>query len=156
MTTLEAFVVPPGAGDQLPGPAGGLVTFKARAIETAGTFTALENTIAPGMGPGLHLHQREDEMYYVLEGFLRFRAGAREFDAPAGSFVFIPRTTPHCFRNDGGIEARLLVMFTPSGMERFFEGSAALNGHADPDRIAEVMHDAWMTPLGPGLPPRPA
>jgi uncharacterized RmlC-like cupin family protein len=91
-------------------------------------------------------------MYYVLEGRVRFKADDRIFDAPAGSFMFIPRGTPHCFQNVGSTAARLLVMFTPAGMERFFEGIAALpSGSPDPDTYRSVAHSAWMRVVGPPL-----
>lgn len=146
------FVVLPGEGETVRGPAGGPATFKARAETTGGTFTALENTVAPGRGPALHLHVREDEMYYVIHGLLDFRAGGHAFEAPTGSFVFIPRGTAHQFRNVGAEPARLLVMFTPAGMERFFEDQAALPaGPPDPAAIAAIAHTAWMEVLGPPM-----
>jgi mannose-6-phosphate isomerase-like protein (cupin superfamily) len=58
----------------------------------------IENVIPPRQGPPLHIHGREDEMYLILDGHLRFKAGGQLFDAPAGSFVFIPRVTPHGFQ----------------------------------------------------------
>ncbi|MGH3853012.1 MAG: cupin domain-containing protein [Pseudonocardiaceae bacterium] len=146
------FVVLPGEGETVRGPAGGPTTVKARAETTGGTVTALENVVAPGQGPSLHLHIREDEMYYVLEGLLHFQAGACTFDAPTGSFVFIPRGTPHYFQNVGKDPARILVMFTPAGMERFFEGQAALPpGSPDPAAYRAIADSAWMEILGPPM-----
>jgi mannose-6-phosphate isomerase-like protein (cupin superfamily) len=149
---VHPFVVAPGAGETIRGPAGGPATFKARAETTNGTFTALENIIAPGQGPPLHIHIREDEMYYILGGHLRFKADDQFFDAPAGSFMFIPRGTPHCFQNVGPDPAKMLVMFTPAGMERFFEGQAALPaGPVDPNAYRAAAHSAWMQVIGPPL-----
>jgi quercetin dioxygenase-like cupin family protein len=65
-------------------------------------------------------------MYYILDGHLRFKLDGRMHRAPTGSFVFIPSGTPHCFQNIGDDPVRILVMFTPAGMERFFEGQAEL------------------------------
>ncbi|MGZ4595140.1 MAG: cupin domain-containing protein [Actinomycetes bacterium] len=152
---VKPFVVPPGEGETVHGPAGGPATFKARTQDTNGTFTALENVIGPGQGPPLHLHAREDEMYYILDGHLRFKADGSLLDAPTGSFVFIPRNTAHCFQNVGGGPARILVMFTPAGMERFFEENAALapgpDGSPDAEAYRAVAHGAWMQVLGPPL-----
>lgn len=134
------------------GPAGGPTTIKARAETTGGAFAALENIVAPGQGPPLHVHVRADEMYHVLDGRLRFLAGDRRFDAPTGSFVFIPRGTPHCFQNVGDGPAKLLVMFTPAGMERFFEEQADLpSGPADPEAYRAIARSAGMEILGPPL-----
>jgi quercetin dioxygenase-like cupin family protein len=117
-------VVGPGEGETIQGPVGGPLTFKVRGEQTGGALTALENVIPPGEGPPLHTHAGEDESWYVLEGELRFRIADEISTAPRGSFVFVPRGTPHCFQNVGDAPARILVLFTPSGMERFFEDFA--------------------------------
>ena len=83
----------PGEGATIRGPVGGPLTIKARAETTGGRFTCFENLVAPKEGPPLHRHGREEEMWYILEGRFRFRADAEIFQAPAGSFVFIPRGT---------------------------------------------------------------
>ena len=89
-------------------------------------------------------------MYYILEGDLRFKAYDRLFDAPAGSFMFIPRGTPHCFQNVGDVPARILVIFAPGGMERFFEGIAALPpGPVDPETYSAIAASAGMKVVGP-------
>jgi len=91
-------------------------------------------------------------MWYVLEGHFRFRADEEILDAPADSFVFVPRGTAHCFQNIGGEPARILVMFTPSGMERFFEQHADLPpGPADPDAYRAIARGCWMEVVGEPL-----
>lgn len=151
-TTVRAFVVPAGAGTVIRGPVGGPTIIKAGTAETGGTFTLLENHVPPRQGPPLHVHAREDEMWYVLDGHFRFRADDELLDAPAGSFVFVPRGTHHCFQNIGDETARILVMFTPSGMERFFEEHAALPpGPVDPDVYREIARRNWMDVVGPPL-----
>ncbi|MGH2869183.1 MAG: cupin domain-containing protein [Solirubrobacteraceae bacterium] len=148
---LRPFVILPGEGDAIRGPVGGPTTYKARAETTNGTFTAMENVLAPLQGPPLHLHVREDEMWYVLEGEVRFKADDRIFAAPTGSFMFIPRGTPHCLQNiSDSIPAKVLVMFTPAGMERFFDGIGELPaGPVDPDVYGAIAHSAWMKVVGP-------
>jgi len=148
----KAFVVLPGGGTRIRGPVGGPTTIKARAETTGGAFTFLENVIPPLQGPPLHVHGREDEMWYVLEGQFRFRADDQLLDAPAGSFVFVPRGTRHCFQNIGPETARILVMFAPAGMERFFEGIAALpDGPVEPSTYRAIAHDSAMEVAGPPL-----
>jgi mannose-6-phosphate isomerase-like protein (cupin superfamily) len=150
----EPFVVLAGDGEVLRGPVGGPTRILARAETTNGAFTALENVIAPDQGPPEHIHVREDEMYEVLEGTMRFKAEGRYFEAPSGAFMFIPRGTPHCFLNVGDVPARLLVMFAPAGMERFFEGHAALPpGPPDPEPYRRVAHAAGMEVVGPPMAP---
>jgi uncharacterized RmlC-like cupin family protein len=108
--------------------------------------------IPPMQGPPEHIHAAEDEMYYVLSGHIRFKAAARMFDAPQGSFMFIPRGTPHCFQNTGETPATLLVMFSPAGMELFFEGVAGLPpGAPDPVAYRAIAAGAGMQVVGPPL-----
>jgi len=148
--TQRAVCVRPGEGRTIEGPVGGPLTFKVTGEETGGALTALENVIPPGQGPPLHTHANEDEAWYVIEGDLRFRLGDENATAPAGSFVFVPRGTPHCFHNAGSADARILVMFTPSGMEAFFERftSAETPG---PQAFAEAGSGVGMEIVGPPL-----
>src|SRR5919201_1862653 len=138
MEQTTPVAVAPGEGVTIEGPAGGPLTFKVRGEQTNGALTAFENVIAPGDGPPLHVHADEDEAWYVLEGELRFRLEAKTASAPTGSFVFVPRGTPHCFQNAGGQPARILVLFTPAGMERFFDEFAKLEAPIDPSAFATL------------------
>jgi quercetin dioxygenase-like cupin family protein len=149
---MAAVAVPPGEGTTIEGPAGGPLTFKVRGEQTNGSLTALENVIAPGDGPPLHVHANEDEAWYVLEGELRFRLDEQLAAAPAGTFVFVPRGTAHCFQNAGDTPARILVLFTPSGMERFFDRFAAQPpGAVDPRAFASIGGEVGMDVVGPPL-----
>jgi quercetin dioxygenase-like cupin family protein len=148
----QSTVVGPGAGTTIEGPVGGPLTFKVRGEDTGGALTAFENVIPPGQGPPLHAHADEDESWYVLAGELEFKLGDEIRRAPAGSFVFVARGTPHCFVNVAREPARILVVFTPSGMERFFDGFAGLQS-ADPDAFRRLGEPVGMTVLGPPLPP---
>jgi uncharacterized cupin superfamily protein len=91
---------------------------------------------------------------YVLDGRLRFRLGDDMSEAPAGSFVFIPKGLAHTWQNVGESPARILFGFTPAarGMERFFERAAEL---PDDTRLVEAFGnfagDAGMEVLGPPL-----
>jgi quercetin dioxygenase-like cupin family protein len=145
-------VVGPREGATIQGPAGGPLSFKVRGEQTNGTLTVFENVIAPGDGPPLHAHANEDESWYVLDDDLRFKLDSEIRSAPAGSFVFVPRGTPHCFQNVGEQPARILVMFTPAGMERFFDRFASLPaGPVDPDAFQSIGRDVGMDVLGPPL-----
>ena len=146
------YAVAPGEGATIQGPAGGPLTFKARGEQTNGALTLFENVIAPGDGPPLHTHAGEDESWYVLQGALRFRLGDEIADAPAGAFVFVPRGTAHCFQNAGEEPARIIVMFTPSGMERFFDRFANLDdGPVDPEAFRSIGAEVGMDVVGPPM-----
>jgi quercetin dioxygenase-like cupin family protein len=133
----RAFLTAPGDGQILKNPVGGPLTFTARGEQTGGALTVFETTPAPGEGPPLHRHPREDEVLYVLQGRFRVKLEATMHEAPAGSFVFIPRGVPHTWQNAGDDPARLLVLFAPAaaGMEQFFERSAKLGDDA---RVADA------------------
>lgn len=151
-TPVMPFAVQPGEGEQLRTPTGDLVCIKADTRQTNGTLTVMEFVFAPKSGPALHTHLREDEVWYVLEGDFRFKAGDAMFEASTGGMAFGPRGTPHNFQNVGETSGRLLVITTPSGLERFFEQFAEL--HADSvswDSLSGVGESNWLEFIGPPL-----
>ena len=146
---VPPFAVQADEGTCLETPAGGHVTIKAHTRSTNGSMSVLEIAVPPKGGPGLHTHLREDELWWVLEGEFRFRAGDRLLHAAAGGMAFGPRNLPHAFQNVGDTSGRLLVITTPSGLERFFEQFAASPGGADV--VAEVGLANWIEFSGPPL-----
>jgi len=90
---VQPFALGPGEGFAVANPTGAVTTFKAMADACGGTITAIEGSAAPGEGPPLHVHPRQDELIYTLEGMHRVKLGDHVFDAPVGTFVFIPRGT---------------------------------------------------------------
>ena len=108
------------------------MTVKATAGSTGGAFGLLESAMAPGFSPPLHVHHREDEAFYVLEGELTMRCGDRTFQAAAGSFVFLPRDVPHSFVVEGDRPARMLTLLTPGGGEGFFIDASRPPEHDGP------------------------
>jgi quercetin dioxygenase-like cupin family protein len=99
--------------------AGQLMSALAEGEDTWGRLTVYEILFPPDSGPPLHIHEREDEAFYVLEGGLSVRMGDEEFEAPTGSFVFQPRGIPHTFRTSSE-GARVLLFVVPSGFEGYF------------------------------------
>lgn len=95
-----------------------LATVKATAETTAGAVAVIELRAPRGSGSPLHVHTREDEWFYVIEGQLTFWVGGETIVAPAGSFVFGPKGIPHTFVVDSE-EARFLLVAEPAGFERF-------------------------------------
>jgi len=146
----SAFVVGPGEGPTVQGPAGGPLTFKVRGDEVGGSLTVIENVIAPGDGPPHHVHANEDEAWWIAEGELRFKLGDELHSAPAGAFVFVPRGVAHSFQNPGDTPSRILVMFTPGGMEGFFDAFAQLD-EFDPAAFARLGAEVGMEVVGPPL-----
>jgi mannose-6-phosphate isomerase-like protein (cupin superfamily) len=143
------FAVQADEGRVLETPSGDWATIKADTRQTNGSMSILELLIGPKQGPGLHTHAREDELWYVLDGNFRFRAGEAMLRASTGGFAFGPRGVPHAFQNIGETPGRLLVITTPSGPERFFEQFAELAGEVGPDTLATVGHANWIEFVGP-------
>ncbi|HSL00171.1 MAG TPA: cupin domain-containing protein [Rubrobacteraceae bacterium] len=115
-------VIGPDDGSVLINPLGGRMAVKVRDEHTAGAYSIHDNTIPPGSpGPRPHLHRDHEEAFYVVEGELTVRVGGRKLTAPAGSFVVVPRGIVHQPSNQGTKPARVLLIFSPAGMDHFFE-----------------------------------
>ena len=98
-----------------------LMAFKASGKDTGGAYALTDSVVPPGGGPPSHLHHREDEAFWVLEGELEVTAGGTTFGASSGSFVHLPKGVPHAYRNVGTGPARFLTLMVPAGLEGFFE-----------------------------------
>lgn len=111
--------VPRGSGAAYWGP-GELMTFLITGEETGGAFFMAEVSVAPGGGTPPHIHHREDESFFLLEGELTIQVGGDTITASAGDSAFLPRGIAHSFKNAGDGYAKALVLATPAGLEGFF------------------------------------
>jgi quercetin dioxygenase-like cupin family protein len=139
-TAGRLFHRPVATGPAFWGP-GDHYTFLVTGEESGGAYFAMEALVPPGGGPPPHVHSREDETFYLLEGEIEFRLGEDVVTAGPGDFVNVPKGTVHCFHNAGTATARMILTFTPAGMERFFEETLepAPAGATDaPDNVDEV------------------
>jgi quercetin dioxygenase-like cupin family protein len=99
---------------------GDLYTFKVTGRDTNGNLTVIDQVIQPQGGPPPHIHQREDELFYITEGRFSFLCENQQREFETGSFVYIPKGTIHTFKNIDDKPGKLLVTITPSGLEEFF------------------------------------
>jgi quercetin dioxygenase-like cupin family protein len=99
---------------------GWLLTFLATGEDTKGQFALMEQVARKGNVPPRHIHHREDETFYLVEGEMTFSVGDRTIKATAGTMVFLPRDVAHSFTIDSE-QVRILVMVSPAGAERFFK-----------------------------------
>ena len=121
----EGIFVGPDEGKDLTNPIGGGMVVKIHDEHTAGAYSVHDNTIPPGSpGPRPHFHRHHEEAFYVLEGELTVRVGSSKIVAPVGSFVVVPRGVVHQPSNPGTEPTRVLLIFSPGGMDRFFEEAA--------------------------------
>lgn len=146
-------LVPPGEGPTL-AVAGGRYTIKASGEDTGGAFTLIEMLVPPQAGAIPHLHEREEESFYILEGSLRFRVGDETLTAAAGTFVKTPRGVCHGFQNVGETPARVLLLVVPAGLEKFFQevGQFPSEKSSPPnvEKFKEVAPRYGLTILGSG------
>src|SRR5918997_167213 len=96
---------------------GGLVTVKATGKETDGHYALVEVLDPVGPQP-LHVHHREDEGFWILEGEVTFEVGEETIKASPGSFVFGPKDVPHRYTVESE-QARTLFLLSPAGFEEF-------------------------------------
>ena len=96
--------------------------------------------VPPRFATGLHVHQVQEETFYVLDGACEWQIGDRLVLARRGAYVFIPPGVPHDIRNPGDMPARLLMTVSPPGHERYFEELAGLTagGRPDPEVLAAL------------------
>jgi mannose-6-phosphate isomerase-like protein (cupin superfamily) len=125
----------------------GDLTILVRAAEEA--FTIFEE-VPPLADTPLHVHEREDELFYVLEGEHVFQVGDEEHRVRPGGIAFAPRGLPHAQRRAVPGEGRLLVVTSPGGLEGFFRELAAAHdaGTLGPDAYAAASERYGITWLG--------
>jgi quercetin dioxygenase-like cupin family protein len=98
----------------------GLYEVRASSDETGGELTAMEMTIPPGMGPPPHVHEG-GESVYVLEGQVRYHVGGDVHEGGPGTFFYVPAGIEENFEPADDNPIRLLVIYTPGGMDGFFK-----------------------------------
>lgn len=98
----------------------GRIRFYVNPEDTNGQYSVVELTEMPGYKTAWHQHNTWDESFYVIEGTLTAKIGDKQHEFPAGSFILIPRGTPHGQGNFGTVPVRLLLTISPSGFEQMF------------------------------------
>ena len=99
---------------------GWLMTFLATAEETQGRFALIEAVARKTNVPPPHIHHREEETFYVLEGEMTISVGHRTIKATPGTMVIVPRHTLHSFVIESE-QIRMLILLTPAGLEEWFK-----------------------------------
>lgn len=116
---MSARILQPGKG-QMTGVAGDIYTIKASGKDTNGAYTIMEAIIPAQKGPPPHIHSREEESFFVLEGELEFFADGEKTVAGVGASVTVPVGSLHYFRNLGDTPARMLIIAVPAGLDEYF------------------------------------
>lgn len=139
-----------------------LMVFKAVAAATGNRLAVWEQLLPRHSSPPLHVHHRDDEAWYVLDGSVTFRVEDNEMTVAAGDFVWAPRGLPHTFRVESKT-ARVLGLGIPAGFEEFFlatgrpAGELTLppppDGPPDLGQMLPHAQAAGCDILGPPMPP---
>jgi quercetin dioxygenase-like cupin family protein len=137
-------------GRACPQPLGGDITFIVRGELSDGELAALEAVAPVGDGPRLHFHGREHETVYILEGEFRWKLGGGLSVTGPSAFVFMPRGLPHTWQNIGDNVGRMLITFSPAGIEGFFDSLADLT-EFDLEAFRSAAAQQGMEVVGPAL-----
>lgn len=137
---------------------GGSTTFKVTSEDSNDQLGVYEITIAPGLtGAKQHYHRFMDETFIILEGTLTVLLAEKTAKIPAGGVVYVPRFTPHGFRNDTEETVKLMLLFNPAQKrEGFFEGlyEVMSENPIDPQKFFELYqkYDSWPVDTADMLP----
>ena len=99
---------------------GWLMTFLATGEDTQGRFALIEAVTRKGNVPPPHIHRREDEIFYILEGEMTASVGKQTIKGTPGTLVFMPRDVAHSFEIHSD-QLRMLILLTPAGLEGYFK-----------------------------------
>jgi quercetin dioxygenase-like cupin family protein len=140
----------------------GKVKFIVSSDDTSGAYAVVELTEMPGYKTAWHQHNNCEEAFYVVAGTLTIQIADKTYECPAGSYILIPRGTPHGQGNFTGTPVRLLTTFTPGGFDLFFRDRVELFKMVKPgdpafqkkfDELREK-HKKWVEILGAWNPPK--
>lgn len=103
------------------------ISIRVKGEDTNGAYSILDlvkdPSEGPFYGPGIHIHQRADEIFRIIKGRARFHVDGKEFDAKAGDLVVVPKGTTHTFANFSDTPLHMQITFTPAGDELAFQDS---------------------------------
>jgi len=139
MNTIQALHVP-AAGGRTFNLLGLTTTAKFTAADTGGAYILSEQTVPPGMGVPPHVHTKEDEVFFVLEGEIEFVVGDKVIVGKPGDVLHAPRGVVHGYKGAGATPARGMFMAIPGDIEAMFGEMAAWPQDAPPDmgKLAEL------------------
>ena len=119
--------------------------------DTDGKLSIFEYTGNEKGGPPLHIHNNQDEVFFVLEGEYLFRVGEEMHRLKTGDTIFLPRKVPHTFAQLTE-KGKVLFLFQPSGMmEDFFREAGKTSGIPKPEQATKIFADHDIQVVGPPL-----
>jgi mannose-6-phosphate isomerase-like protein (cupin superfamily) len=133
----QPITVQPGSGKKLSNLG---VTHLLTSAETGGAYYLCEAIFGPESGSPLHIHHREDEVIYVLEGAIDIRLDKDRLPVPVGGVIHLPKKVPHALHNPLKIPLKIMVHAIPGGLENYFDDvdAAIQNGTLDDDMHTRI------------------
>jgi quercetin dioxygenase-like cupin family protein len=129
-----------------------ILDVKISGIDTDGDLAIFEQTsVSQGKGTPLHVHNSQDEIFYVMEGSYYFQVGAEKLSLTVGDSIFLPRKVPHAWTQVSE-KGKMTVTVQPAGkLENFFVTMAALDHEPTSEEIKKIFSDNEMEVVGPPL-----
>ena len=127
----DPIVVLPDRGDSLE-IAGGKFIHKVKSVDTNNVFSVVEILTPPGKGVSLHVHEKEDELVYLLQGEIEVTLGDQSMRAVPGVMALLPRGIPHGFTNVGDTPSIVIDTILPGAFDNYFAEMAALYESGEP------------------------
>ena len=117
------------------------ITMKTSGKSTHDAYSLFEYAVPPQVsGPPPHIHTREDESFVCLAGRLDVSLGGENFVLEPGDYLYLPRNVVHTFRNSSDVEARVISVVSPAGLEAYYQALADLPpGPKDISMIKPIM-----------------
>jgi quercetin dioxygenase-like cupin family protein len=139
-TQTNPVIVQPSTGTELHA-FGNVLSVMLRGEQTGNTISIMLETTPPGGGPPLHIHSREEEIFFVAEGRISYCVNGKWTEVGPGGVIYLPRGMEHCYKNIGSSPGRHWIITLPSGFEDFFASCAdefAKENGPQEDRIFEI------------------
>ena len=129
-----------------------ILDVKVSGSDTDGALAIFEQTsLSQGRGTPLHLHNSQDENFYVIEGEYYFRLGDEKVHLTKGESIFLPRKITHAWTQVSE-RGKMMVVLQPAGkLEDFFVAMASLDHEPNQEEIAKIFLDNDMQVVGPPL-----
>ncbi len=122
--------------------------------QTDGSQAVFEDIVEPGIGPGRHIHNAQDETFFFLEGRFDVEVAGVLHHVQPGDIAFVPRGTVHAFKNVGEMAGRIRYVFSPAlTVEEMFRAffAAQREGGLTAERMAEIALEHGQEFVGPPL-----
>lgn len=139
-----------------------LISFNLSSSAGADGISVIEHWMPFGEAPPLHVHHREDEIFHIIEGQMRFQVGERELIGRAGETVLAPKGIPHAFRVESMLGARCLTIMRGADFETMARTASRPATHPDLpvamaptpdmiDRLVRICAENQIDIVGPPL-----